>query len=128
MEIFDKAGKAVGDVVAKARERERLRIADRLQLLDRIEASARAVVMRRKHRPGYSWDMEADDEGMRMIAAAVAIDDDELRTHVDALCAIAVPYEAPDEQRQREAAELDAAYRAVVSRLGAVRRETLADD
>jgi hypothetical protein len=44
MDIFDKAGKAVGDAVAKARERERVRLKDRLHQLDRMEASARELV------------------------------------------------------------------------------------
>jgi hypothetical protein len=123
MEIFDKAGKAVGDVVAKARERERIRVADRLALLDAIDASARIVVVKGTHRPGYNWKSEATEECLKMVSASLAIDDADLTARVDALCAIDVPYDGPSPYQA-----LGAAHRELAVRLGEVRRATLADD
>lgn len=130
MDLFDKAGRAVGDVVSKARERERVRLEDRLRLLDSVGSEARQMVHLLKHRAGYTWHTEADEHGLRMLAAAEAIDDDSLRGLVDALYAIEVPYDSdtPDLQRREEATALLAAYRAIVARLGLLRRETLADE
>lgn len=123
MEIFDKAGKAVGDVVAKARERERVRLTDRLALLDSIDAAARVVVVNGTHRPGYGWKMEATSECLKMVSAALAIDDADLTAKVDGLCAVDVPYDGPIPVQA-----LAAAHRELAVRLGEVRRETLSED
>ncbi len=123
MDFIDKAGKGVGDLVAKARERERVRLEDRLHRLDRAEETARELVSLRKHRPGYGWNSASDKSAMVLIAAAEAIDDDELRTLTDALCALQSPHDG-----HAPADALDAGYRGVVKRLGHIRRATLADD
>lgn len=130
MDLIDKAGKGVGDLVAKARERERVRLEDRLRLLDTVETEAREMVGLLKHRPGYTWDTQADAHGLRMISAAEAIDDDALRTAVDELYAIDISRsrETARTKRGEETTALQLGFRAVVSRLGQVRRETLADD
>jgi hypothetical protein len=123
MDLIDKAGKGVGDLVAKAKERERVRLEDCLHLIDSLGESARQVAQLRKHRPGYNWDSASDKHAMEMIANVEAIDDADLRTVADELCAIQSPHEG-----RAPAAALDAAYRAVVKRLGQLRRDTLADD
>ena len=125
MEIFDKAGRAVGDAIARARERERFRLQDKVGQLDILDACARVVVQRGKDRPGYVWDQEVERNRLGMISAAAMIGDDALRSLVDGLCAIDVPIPS-DLPAPRQ--ELDSAYRALVARLAELRRETLADD
>lgn len=111
------------NLVSKAKERERLRIEDRLAQLDAISTEAREVVVSGTHRPGYSWKMEATRRCLAMVSAAIAVDDAGLIAKVDALCAIDVPYDGPSPYRA-----LDAAHRELAVRLGEVRRETLAED
>jgi hypothetical protein len=123
VDIFEKAGNKVGDVVGKARERERVRLEDRLRQLDRIEENARTYVFEGRTRAGYGWTMDMEGARLVMVAAATTIGDDDLSAAVDALGAVRVPFggEPRDD-------ELDACFRAVVGRLAVVRRETLADD
>lgn len=125
MDVFDKAGKAVGDVIAKARERERVRLEDRLRQLDRLEAAARTMVVEGKRRAGYTWDLPVEESRHTMIAAGAAIDDSELTARVDELVGIDIPISS---DMVAPVAALDGAFRAVMARLAAVRRETLADD
>jgi len=124
MDVLDKAGRAIGDVVAKARERERLRIEDRLRQLDRLEEEARRLVVEGKRRAGYTWDLPVEEARHTMIAASAAIGDEELVAHVDELVRIEIPI-SPD--LAAPVAELDRCFRAVVARLAEVRRETLSD-
>lgn len=123
MDVFDKAGKAVGDAIAKAKERERIRLEDRLKQIDRIDECARSLVETGKHRPGYSWPSRLTSLGLEAVSAAAMVGDDELATAVDALVAIRVTTGTPAPVDQ-----LDGAYRAMLKRLAIVRRETLADD
>ncbi|TAL07168.1 MAG: hypothetical protein EPO00_09720 [Chloroflexota bacterium] len=125
MDVFDKAGKAVGDVIAKARERERVRLEDRLRQLDRLEAAARTMVVEGKRRAGYTWDLPVEESRYTMIAAATTIDDSELTGRVDELVGIDIPISS---DTVAPVAALDGAFRAVVARLAAIRREALADD
>lgn len=125
MDVFDKAGRAVGDAIAKARERERVRLADRIGQLDRLEAAARTMVVEGKRRAGWTWDLPVEESRHTMIAAAATINDAELTSAVDALVRIDIPIE---EARVSPVAELDRCFRAVVVRLAAIRRETLADE
>jgi len=129
MDLFDKAGRAVGDLAVKARERERLRIQDRISLLELIDTSARLVVTTGKLRPGaYGGPgVECEDATLRMVSAALALDDAELVPLVDALRAIDISW-GYEERRPAPAKELDDAYRALVTRVGQLRRETFADD
>ena len=50
MDILGKTGQAVGDAVAKANERERIRLEDRLRQIDDLTAAAPQLVVLRKHR------------------------------------------------------------------------------
>jgi hypothetical protein len=124
MDIFDKAGRAVGDAVAKARERERVRLEDRLRQLDRVEEAARQLTIEGKRRAGYTWDLPVEEARHTMIAAAATIGDEDLAARVDELVAVHIPFpsqgDAPDP-------ELDAGFRAVIARLAMLRRDTLAD-
>lgn len=124
MDVFDKAGRAIGDVVAKAKERERLRIEDHLRQLDRLEEAARRMVVEGKRRAGYTWDLPVEEARHTMIAAGAAIGDEELAKRVDELVRIEIPISS---DLAAPAEELDRCFRAVVARLAEVRRETLAD-
>lgn len=108
--------------IEQAKERERLRIEDRLRLVEDAKATAIEIVRLRKHRPGYSWASGSDVKAMELIAAAEALDDDELRHLADELCGTVSPHEG-----RAPVAELDAGYRAIVKRLGELRRATFSD-
>jgi hypothetical protein len=123
MDVFDRAGRVVGDAVAKARERERVRLEDRLRLLDGLDESARDVVRLFKHRPGYSWKMDSEQPRLAMVSRALALADAELVARVDVLAAIDPPHDG-----RTPVAEIEAAYRAIVERLAVLRQETLAED
>ena len=123
MDVFDKAGKAVGDVIAKARERERVRLEDRLRQLDLVDSCARTIVHRRKHRAGFTWRSEVTEASLQAISAAVMIGDDELEAAVDVLAEVQIPSDPA-----AVGAVLEAAYRPILKRLAILRQETLADD
>ena len=123
MDILGKAGQAVGDAVAKAKERERIRLEDRLRLIDTLDASAQQLVLLRKLRPGYGWHLPSEEHALKMISGAAALRDEELAAKVDALIGLDTDINHPAPVK-----ELDAAYRALVARLAEVRRETLAED
>lgn len=125
MDIIDKVTKGAGDVVAKARERERVRLEDRLRQLDRIEAATRSATVEAKRRAGYSWDLPVEEARHTMIAAAATIGDEDLVARVDEFVAVDVPISRDGEV---PVAELDRTFRAVVARLAELRRKTLADD
>lgn len=125
MDIVDKVTKGAGDLVAKARERERVRLEDRLRQLDRLEAAARTMTVEGKRRAGYTWDEPVEQARHSMIAAAATIGDDQLTLAVDELVTIDIPY---GEGATSHLAPLDRGFRLVVKRLAEIRRETLADD
>ena len=125
MDVFDKASKGVGDLLAKARERERVRLEDRLKQLDRVDSHARTLLEFGKSRPGYGWDRECDKSRLEMLSATAILDDMDLDSAVDALCSIEIP---PYTEDVVPKAELDAAFRVVIKRLAVLRRETLADE
>ncbi len=125
MDVFDKAGRAVGDAIAKARERERVRLEDRLGQLDRLEEAARTMVVEGKRRAGYTWDLPVEESRHTMIAAAATVNDPELTSAVDALVGIDIPI---GEGYTSPVAELDRSFRAVVVQLAKLRREALADE
>lgn len=123
MDILGKAGQAVGDAVAKSRERERVRLEDRLRLIDGLAEIAQRLVILRKYRLGYGWHHESEEKALKLIAAAAMIQDTTLAEKVDSLIGIEIPSEG-----KAPSAELDTAYRALVARLAEVRRDTLAED
>src|SRR5665811_1258996 len=112
MDILGKAGHAVGDAVAKAKERERVRLEDRLQLIDGLAEIAQELVILRKYRLGYSWRHQSEAKALKLIATAAMIQDTPLAEKVDSLIGIEIPSEGKDPSK-----ELDAAYRALVTRL-----------
>jgi hypothetical protein len=52
VDIVDKVTRGAGDIVGKAKERERVRLEDRLRQLDRIEEAARTMTVEGKRRAG----------------------------------------------------------------------------
>lgn len=122
-DIFGRAERWIGDAAAKARERERMRIEDRLRLIDGIAENARTVVRLGKHRPGYGWQIEMEDARLEMVARAHGVGDAELLRCVDELAAIEVPFEGA-----KPTERLEMSYRAIVARSAVVRRETFSDD
>lgn len=120
-DFLDKAGRWVGEAAAKARERERLRIEDRLRLLDGIDELARRVVHIRRHKPGYGWEVDLDDVRLRLLGMAPTIDDPELDTRIAELD----ESQAAGDKGPRDA--LDSAYLSVARRLAELRRETFTE-
>jgi hypothetical protein len=85
MDILGKAGQAVGDVVAKSKERERVRLEDRLRLIDALDGAAQHLVLLRKLRPGYGWHLPSEEQSLKTISGAAALGDEALATKVDSL-------------------------------------------
>jgi hypothetical protein len=113
VDIVDKVTKGAADIVAKARERERVRLEDRLRQLDRVEEAARQLAVNGKRRAGYT-----------RVAAAATIGDEGLIAAVDTLVTVDIPFH--DETSY--IAPLDRAFRSVIKRLAEIRTSTLADD
>jgi hypothetical protein len=122
MDILGKAGQAVGDAVAKAKERERIRLEDRLRQIDDLTSAAQQLVVLRKHRL-VNFGSKSEEQALKMISGAATIADPALRDGVDALVGIKVSHEGPV-----PSAQIDAAYRSLVDRLAEIRRDTLAED
>jgi hypothetical protein len=122
MDILGKAGQAVGDAVAKAKERERIRLEDRLRQIDGLTAAAQQLVVLRKHRL-VNFGSKSEEQALKMISGAATIADPALRDSVDALVGIKVSHEGPV-----PSAQIDGAYRSLVDRLAEIRRDTLAED
>jgi hypothetical protein len=114
MDAVDGAGRWIGHEVAKARERERIRVEDRLTKLDQLDEAAREFVRHLRHHPGKAWEMEADGWRVRMIGLGLVIDDGKVEQLIRTLSAEAQP--------------TDEAYIALASRLAALRTATLAEE
>lgn len=85
MDELRNVGRWATDKLALAKERERLRIEDRLRQLGELDASAREFIRLKRQKPGYTWDQEAEKLKLRMLGLAPGIGDAELRGMVEYL-------------------------------------------
>jgi hypothetical protein len=107
------AARWVTDQVALAKERERLRIENRIAGLTDIDDRARQLMILRRHKPGYSWHQHIDEERLKIIGLAAAAGDEELT-------ALLSPFmgDSPDPS--------DDEYAAVAARLAALKSAAFA--
>jgi hypothetical protein len=68
-------GKWASDKLARERERERLRVEDRLRQLDEVDAVAREFKYLRNVRPGYAWGTQSEKGRLRLLGLGPIIGD-----------------------------------------------------
>jgi len=76
-------GRWAADKLGVARERERLRVEDRLRQLDELDAALREYIRLHRQKPGHTWDQDAEKLRLRAIGIAPIIGDEELESMVD---------------------------------------------
>lgn len=107
-------GRWATDKLALAKERERLRVEDRLRQLDELDEAIRELIRLRGQQPGYTWDQEAEKLRLRALGLGPTIGDEELE---QLIAAIAGDPDAGDD-----------AYLPLARRLAALRQRTFAPE